>query len=129
MLRAAHGWRRPPLPLPVASTTFNDRFAKNFSSAIIADFTGDGYAELLIVSTDISGNSGMLVVSASGVNNLNAGVNVGPALSLGNAFVGSATVGDFNGDGQPEIAALLGQAGEGNTDDQGRTPDTRGAGR
>ncbi len=103
------------LPLPVAAASFDTKIAENFSAAIMADFTGDGYAELLIVSTDIDGNSGMLVVSASDVNNINAGVTIGPALSLSNAYVGSATVGDFDGDGMPEIAALLGQAGEGST--------------
>jgi hypothetical protein len=75
----------------------------------MADFNLDGYDDLVLSYADGS----VQVVTAGDVNNPNAGTyppfNVGPVSKLNVLF--SMTVGDFNGDGRPEIAGVFPQNG------------------
>jgi hypothetical protein len=71
----------------------------------VADFNQDGYDDLVL-----NFNDGTTVVATAGdVNNINAGSSpplyYGPASKLD--ILADMTIGDFNGDGHPEIAGLV----------------------
>jgi hypothetical protein len=86
-----------PTSLPFAGVDF----------ATMADFTGDGYADLFIHNAA----GGMRIATATDVNNLSAGLTWGPELTgvLPNADLGAIAfaVGDFRGDGQRQIAVAI----------------------
>ena len=79
----------------------------------MADFTGDGYADLVTLATsiDMFGGAAIAVATAADVGNVGAGLTFGaPTVVTPNPqpFAGGTpmTVGDFNGDGRPEIALV-----------------------
>jgi hypothetical protein len=75
--------------------------------ATMADFTGDGCADLFIHNAA----GGMRIATAADVNNLSAGLTWGPELTwvLPNAALGyiAFAIGDFRGDGQRQIAVAI----------------------
>jgi hypothetical protein len=84
------------LPLPISQAGFDSRLVPNLTFTLMADFTGDGYADLVIASTDDFGNSGMVILTAVDVNNVSAGLRPGPILTFsGGAEISSVTLGDF----------------------------------
>ena len=83
-------------------------------AAVMADFTGDGYADLVTLATSnqMFGGARIAVATAADVRNIGAGLTFGsPTVVTPNpqTFAGGTpmTVGDFNGDGRPEIALIL----------------------
>ncbi|MEV0223093.1 FG-GAP-like repeat-containing protein [Streptomyces sp. NPDC050704] len=88
---------------PEAEDTFGSALA-------IADFDGDGYADLAVgasgedVGTDVDG--GTVAVLWGGANGLAGGTTVkDPAVSAHDEFGRVLTAGDFDGDGRPDLAA------------------------
>ncbi len=75
---------------------------------VMADFTGDGFADLLNAEKTIGGGTVLRVVTAKDVNPPRAGpfaLRFGPEARLDPVY--RMTVGDFNGDGRPEVAGLI----------------------
>jgi hypothetical protein len=75
----------------------------------MSDFNGDGFADVAVLAADApSSTSGLLqIITANDVNNLAAGLfisdGVGPfQFNFANPI--SIATGDFNGDGNPEVA-------------------------
>jgi hypothetical protein len=86
--------------------------ATTTSISAVADFDGDGYEDLLQIYSDyanqFAGNGRGRILTAHDVNQPNAGFTVGPESSLGFPYgARSVAVGDFNGDGKPEVAVLF----------------------
>lgn len=76
-------------------------YRSNPNSMVMADFTGDGYDEL-VINYGIDGFG--YVVSAVDVNNWAAGAKLGPQYQHPRPIT-SMSAGDFDGDGRLEIAA------------------------
>jgi len=78
--------------------------------AAAADFNHDGYDELLMAySNPLVGpsNPKMRLATAVDPNDPTKGFNFGPEFSLSNPYgIRQIVIGDFNGDGFPEIASL-----------------------
>ncbi|MFN8003672.1 MAG: VCBS repeat-containing protein [Acidobacteriota bacterium] len=76
----------------------------------VADFNGDGYDDLLMGWYDGSkfpSNTTLRIAYATKPDDPSQGFTFGPTFSVPNQFgIRDMTVGDFDGDGQPEIAAL-----------------------
>ena len=78
----------------------------------MADFTGDGYADLVTLFTTMnSGSAAIAVAKATDVGKFGDGLTFGawtPVTPNPQPFAGGTpmTVGDFNGDGRPEIALV-----------------------
>lgn len=87
----------------------------NYESLVVAkaDFNRDGYDDVLVMTVDP--RVGMLrIITAKDPNKPEAGVVYGPLLPFSvhgaeqpQFTEGEVAVGDFNGDGHPEIAAVL----------------------
>ena len=82
-------------------------------AAVLADFTGDGYADLVTLATSLAmfGGAAITVATAADLANVGAGLIFGaPTVVTPNPqpFAGGSpiAVGDFNGDGIPEIALV-----------------------
>lgn len=90
-------------------TTIASNQKSEVQAGAMADFNLDGYDDLVLSYTDGS----IQIVTAGDVNNPNVGThppfNIGPEAKLDRLL--DMTAGDFNGDGQPEIAALSFQNG------------------
>src|SRR5262249_19872922 len=96
----------PFIYLHIAGVGTNEQFQATLANGSInrmstADFTGDGFAEFVVNF----GTGSMQIATAADVNtpfNLKWGpvANLDPLMQM--------TVGDFDGDGQPEIAGLSG---------------------
>jgi hypothetical protein len=75
----------------------------------MADFNGDGFADIALLTADAIGSTSGLVriVTANDVNNLDAGLfvsnGIGPEFVNFNIDI-SIAAGDFNGDGKAEVA-------------------------
>ena len=84
----------------VSFVTGGDQF-----NAAVADFNGDGYDDLLMAwSNQTSGNPQMVIATAVNVNDPTQGFKFGPMFTpASGSYIRKITVGDFNGDGQPEI--------------------------
>ena len=80
----------------------------NPSSIVMADFNGDGNLDLATTSTPSPSNPGNLVTLLLGNGNGTFGA---PILFGVGSLAYSAVVGDFNGDGAPDIAVANGGAG------------------
>ena len=80
----------------------------NPSSIVMADFNGDGNLDLATTSTPSPSNPGNLVTLLMGNGDGTFGA---PILFGVGSLAYSAVVGDFNGDGAPDIAVANGGAG------------------
>jgi hypothetical protein len=79
----------------------------------MADFTGNGHADLVTMATsqNLFQGAGIAVATATDVRNIGAGLTFGPpsvVTSNAQLFAGATpmTIGDFNGDGRFEIALV-----------------------
>ncbi len=72
------------------------------NSMLMADFTGDGFDDLVV---NYSYASNTVVISAVDVNDWSKGVRIGERFAYGSRPITSLAAGDFDGDGQNEIAA------------------------
>jgi hypothetical protein len=83
-----------------------------FSQQIaMADFNGDGYAEVLLSYANLDGPGqgvGMAIASAANVEDMFSGLKWGPEFHP-SVVQENIAVGDFNGDGRPEIVSFDGQ--------------------
>jgi hypothetical protein len=79
----------------------------NPSSIVAADFNGDGKMDLALTSTPLGVSSGNLVSLLLGNGDGTFGV---PALFSAGDQAYSAVVGDFNGDGAPDLAVANGNS-------------------
>jgi hypothetical protein len=77
----------------------------NPSSIVTADFNGDGKADLAVTSTPLGGSPGNQVSVLLGNGDGTFGA---PALFSAGDLAYSAVVGDFNGDGAPDLAVANG---------------------
>jgi hypothetical protein len=77
----------------------------NPSSIVVADFNGDGKLDLALTSTPLGSSPGNLVSLLLGNGDGTFGA---PALFGAGYLSYSATVGDFNGDGAPDLAVANG---------------------
>jgi hypothetical protein len=100
---------------PNGAVTQGSPFPRAPRAMTMADFTGDGYADVAVLAADTPGStSGVLqIITANDVNNLAAGLFVGDGVvpSLNFTLNVSITTGDFDADGKQEvvIAQPLGQ--------------------
>jgi hypothetical protein len=70
----------------------------------VADFNGDGYDDLLMAWSNAVGNPHMRIATAVNVTDPTQGFKFGPLFTPAAPFgIRRVTVGDFNGDGQPDI--------------------------
>ena len=73
----------------------------------VADFNGDGYDDLLMAWSNenaFPSNPKMVIATAVDVNNPTKGFRFGPMFTPASPYgIRQVTVGDFNGDGEPEI--------------------------
>ena len=73
----------------------------------VADFNGDGYDDLLMAWSNenaLPSNPRMVIATAVDVNDPTKGFRFGPIFSTASPYgIRQLTIGDFNGDGQPEI--------------------------
>jgi len=72
------------------------------ASIVAADFNGDGYTDLAVVSDPPSGGGSVVVYLGHGDGTFGTGASF-PA----GAFPFYLTVGDFNGDGKPDLAVSV----------------------
>ncbi len=77
----------------------------NPSSVVMADFNGDGKIDLALTSTPLASSAGNLVSLLLGNGDGTFGA---PTLFGTGSQAYSATVGDFNGDGAPDLAVANG---------------------
>ncbi|HEY6881640.1 MAG TPA: VCBS repeat-containing protein, partial [Polyangiales bacterium] len=87
------------------------------SQAAAADFNGDGLDELVMVYADYTsafdGNARIRIATAADPDDPSKGFNYGDEHTLGFPYgTRSVAAGDFNGDGQPELAVLFLDANE-----------------
>jgi len=93
-----------PLPYGTNSTTVSQGYP--------GDFNGDGYDDLLMVYYDYTvnqaGNARARIATAKDVNDPSQGFDFGTESNLGGISEGirATAIGDFNGDGQLDIANL-----------------------
>src|SRR5690606_14207767 len=79
------------------------------AQVVTGDFTGDGFADVLAFYANVSASGAsaqtyMSVSSAQDVSTSTSGLRTGAALAAPNSWlVGSAAVGDFDGDGRADI--------------------------
>jgi hypothetical protein len=92
------GTLQPPVPL-------NQSLGNNYSAAASGDFNGDGKLDLLLLTPDFGSGATMAILLGNGNGTFQAPVTypvpIAPYLALG----------DFNGDGKPDIAICGGLNG------------------
>jgi hypothetical protein len=73
------------------------------SSVVLTDITGDGYADLAVAGgyVDAGGSGGVSIITGKG-----HGVFVAATAYVATYFLTSVTLGDFNGDGTLDVAAI-----------------------
>lgn len=100
LLGNGDGTFQPPVPL-------NQNVGNGYSAAASADFNGDGKLDLLLLTPDFGSGATMAVLLGNGDGTFQAAatypVPIAPYLILG----------DFNGDGKPDIAISGGLSGSG----------------
>jgi hypothetical protein len=93
-----------PLPYGTDATTI--------ARSAVADFTGDGYDDIVVAYADWQTqspfNGRARIAHAADVNNPSAGLVYGPESNLGFVYgVRSVAAGDFNNDGKQDVAVLF----------------------
>jgi len=74
----------------------------SLQNAVMADFSGDGYADIAtLTSYDGNSQSYLTVASSADVNQISSGLKFGPVAAV--PLFAQLAVGDFDGNGQPEI--------------------------
>jgi FG-GAP-like repeat/PEP-CTERM motif len=100
----------PYLPNRPFAQVPGDPTTTNLTLGAVADFNRDGYDDLVLTLMTNFSQGSIFVATAGDVNNIAAGrvppFNFGPISSADALF--DITVGDFNGDGQPDIAGIFG---------------------
>ena len=86
-----------------AGQTYTETAYADTGSIAVGDFNGDGFPDLVLANNFMAGNVIVMINAGNGTFGAQVTYATGPDAGIGN-YGGSVAVGDFNGDGHPDIA-------------------------
>lgn len=89
------------------TTFFSSPFSWSSGKMAVADFNQDGFDDIVLLGSSKRKDAGQgAIVTAENVDSGDQRLKFGPSSACCNNTVAAVAVGDFNGDGQPDVAAL-----------------------